>query len=67
MKEYEVVRFGERSELLPGGRYRSYKRAEIMVGPLGPFTVETEAVDGWEHTLRAKCQEEARRVRMVTE
>lgn len=67
MKEYEVVRMGERSELLPGGRYKSYKRVEIMVDELGPFTVETEAVDGWELTLRTKCQDEARRVRMVTQ
>lgn len=66
MADYKVVRFGERSELLPGGRYRSFKRAEIMVDDLGPFTVEVEQKDGWEHELRTLCQTEVQRVRTVT-
>lgn len=66
MADYKVVRMGERSELLAGGRYREFKRVEIMVDEFGPFTLEAEKKDGWEHELRQKCDEEVRRVRTVT-
>lgn len=66
MADYTVVRMGERSELLPGGQYREFKRAEIMIDGLGPHTVEVEKKDGWQHELRRKCDDEVRNVRSVT-
>lgn len=66
MADYKTVRMGERSELLPGGRYREFMRAEILVDELGPFTVEVEKKDGWEFELRMKAQQVVTNVRSVT-
>jgi hypothetical protein len=64
--DYKVVRMGERSELLVGGRYREYVRAEIMVDETGPFTIETEKSDGWQDRLRQKANDQVRNVRSFT-
>lgn len=64
--DYKVVRMGERSELLVGGRYREYVRAEIMIDELGPFTIETEKKAGWEQQLRMLADAQVRNVRSVT-
>lgn len=66
MADYKTVRMGERSELLPGGRYREYMRGEIMVDELGPFTIEVDKKDGWEHEWRSKAQQQANNVRIAT-
>jgi hypothetical protein len=66
MPDYKVVRMTDRPDLQPGGHYRDYKRAEIMIDELGPFTVEVEKKDGWELELRQKCEAEVRNVRSVT-
>lgn len=66
MADYKVVHMGDRTESLPGRRFRELKRAEILIDDLGPFVVEVENKEGWEHELRAKCQQEVQRVRTVT-
>ena len=67
MPDYKTVRMTERSELQVGsGRYREYVRQEIMIDELGPFTVEVEKKDGWEHEMRTKLQQQVTNVRSVT-
>lgn len=66
MNDYQLVRMQDGSELLPGGRYREYVRAEIMVGELGPFTFIVEKKPGYEHDLRMLFQEQVTRVRALT-
>jgi len=64
--DYKIVALADKSELKPGGQYREYKRAEVMIGELGPFVFMVDKKDGWENDLRSQIQREVTNVRSVT-
>jgi len=66
MTDYKIVALADRSELKPGGHYREYKRAEVMIGELGPFVFMVDKKDGWEIELRTQIQQQVTNVRSLT-
>lgn len=65
MADFKVVRMQDGSELLQGGQYRNYVRAEVMVGTFGPFFMTVEKGPGWEIELRRLIDEQVRHVQSL--
>lgn len=66
MADYKVVRMQDGSELQPGGHYREYVRAEIMIGELGPFVFTVDKGPNAENELRTLFQQKVTNVRLLT-
>lgn len=66
MKDFDVVRLTDESELRPGGQLRRYKRAEVLILGKGPFVYELDATDNWKTQLDAFIQKDLQNVRALT-
>lgn len=66
MPDYKLVRMQDGAELLAGGSYRNYVRAEIMIGEFGPFSFTVTKEPGWEIALKQQFDDQVRNVRSIT-